>query len=112
MWLGPALFVVVSMFLWSYVGAVFVPEVLARSAVAVLPVLADVELALVGGLLDKKILIAMLEVPALEPLAFQTLRDDIAAWHVGTARDRWLLFADSLIKCATDFAGTSEPTRR
>ncbi len=74
--------------------------------------LADVELDVVRGLLDKKILIATLEVPALEPLAFQILRDDIAAWHLGTARHRWLPFADSLIKCATDFAETSEPTRR
>ena len=74
--------------------------------------LADVELEVINGLLNKKILIATLEVPALEPLAFQILRDDVAAWHLGAARHRWLPFADSLIKCATDFAGTSEPTQR
>jgi hypothetical protein len=73
---------------------------------------ADVELEVVSGLLDKKILVAMFEVPALEPLAFRILRNDIAAWHLGTARHRWLPFADSLIKCATDFAGASEPAQR
>src|SRR5205823_3642604 len=72
--------------------------------------LADVELEGIDRLLDKKILIATLEVPALEPLAFQILRDDVAAWQLGAARDRWLPLADSLIKCATDFARTSEPT--
>jgi hypothetical protein len=74
--------------------------------------LADVDLDVVRGLIDKKILIATLEVPALEPLAFQILRDDVAAWHPGLARRRWLPFADSLLKCATDFAETSEPTQR
>jgi len=74
--------------------------------------LADVELEAISGLLDKRILIATLEVPALEPLAFQIVRDDVAAWHLGAARNRWLPFADSLIKCATNFAGTSEPTQR
>ena len=83
-----------------------------RTPIHALVKLADVELDVVSGLLDKKILIAMLEVPALEPLAFQILRDDVAAWHLGTARHRWLPFADSLIKCATDFAGTSEPAQR
>ena len=43
MWLGPALFVAISIFLWKYVGAVFVPELLARWVFAVLPVLADME---------------------------------------------------------------------
>ena len=44
MWLGPVLFIVVSVFLWKYVGAVFVPEVLARAVFAVLPVLMDVQM--------------------------------------------------------------------
>src|SRR5215471_7751340 len=43
MWLGPLLFVGVSIFLWKYVGAVFVPELLARSVFRVLPVLTEVE---------------------------------------------------------------------
>ena len=47
MWLGPALFIVVSVFLWKYIGAVFVPELLARAVFAILPVLADMELVIV-----------------------------------------------------------------
>jgi hypothetical protein len=46
MWLGPLLFAGMSVFLWKYVGAVFVPEVLARAVFAVLPVLADVEMVI------------------------------------------------------------------
>jgi hypothetical protein len=44
MWLGPLLFVAVSVFLWKYVGGVFVPELVARSVFRALPVLASVEL--------------------------------------------------------------------
>jgi len=43
MWLGPLLFTAVSVFLWKYVGAVFVPELLARSVFSMLPVLTDLE---------------------------------------------------------------------
>lgn len=74
--------------------------------------LADVDLGVVASLVDKKILIAALEVPALEPLAFQILRDEIATWGVGAARNRWLPLADSLVKSARDFAQQSEPTER
>src|SRR5205823_9097353 len=70
------------------------------------------ELDVVRSLIDKKILIAALEVPALEPFAFQILREDIAAWREGTVRQRWLPLADSLVKSAADFSGTTEPTQR
>jgi len=70
------------------------------------------ELDLIRGLIDKKILIAALEVPALEPFAFQILRDDIAAWREGAARQRWLPLADSLVKSAADFSETTEPNQR
>src|SRR3989442_12545798 len=43
MWLGPVLFIVISVFFWKYVGAVFVPELLAHSVFAILPALIDVE---------------------------------------------------------------------
>jgi hypothetical protein len=46
MWLGPVLFVGVSIFLWKYVGAVFVPELVARSVFATLPVLSDIEIVI------------------------------------------------------------------
>ena len=44
MWLGPVLFIAISIFLWKYVGAVFVPDLLARSAFRILPALSDIEL--------------------------------------------------------------------
>src|SRR5437867_335189 len=44
MWLGPALFVVISIFLWKYAGAIFVPDLLARSVFRVVPVLESIEL--------------------------------------------------------------------
>jgi len=46
MWLGPVLFVGVSIFLWKYVGAVFVPQLLARAVFAILPVLLDLEMVI------------------------------------------------------------------
>ncbi len=70
------------------------------------------ELDVIRGLIDKKILIAALEVPALEPFAFQILHDDIAAWREGAARQRWLPLADSLVKSAADFSETTEPNQR
>ena len=44
MWLGPVLFLGLSVFLWKYVGAVFVPEALARVVFSVLPGLMDIEM--------------------------------------------------------------------
>jgi hypothetical protein len=46
MWLGPLLFIAVSVFLWRYLGAVFVPELLARPLFAILPSLLDMELVI------------------------------------------------------------------
>jgi Lantibiotic dehydratase, N terminus len=74
--------------------------------------LADAKLDSIRGLLDKRILITALEVPALEPSAFQILRDDVAAWPQGPARQRWLPIADSLIKCAADLAKASDAAQR
>jgi|SRR5262245_11963199 len=46
MWLGPVVFIIVSVFLWKYVGAVFVPELVARRIFAILPALNDLELVI------------------------------------------------------------------
>jgi hypothetical protein len=43
MWMGPLLYIGVSIFLWKYVGAVFVPELMARSVFALMPALLDLE---------------------------------------------------------------------
>jgi hypothetical protein len=47
MWLGPVLYVAISIFLWQYAGTVFMPELLARRLFSVLPVLQDAEIAVV-----------------------------------------------------------------
>ena len=44
MWLGPALFVTVSIILWKYLGAVFVPDLLARAIYRAFPGLASMDL--------------------------------------------------------------------
>lgn len=47
MWLGPALYIAVSIFLWKYADAVFFPEVVARRILVYLPDFADFETVLV-----------------------------------------------------------------
>jgi len=46
MWLGPMLFIVISVFLWKYVGAVFVPELIARTVFSIVPALSEMELVI------------------------------------------------------------------
>ena len=43
MWMAPLLFVATSVFLWRYLGSVFVPTLLTRSVVALVPALSDLE---------------------------------------------------------------------
>jgi hypothetical protein len=44
MWLGPALFVTVSVLLWKYLGAIFVPDLVARAIYRTLPGLESMDL--------------------------------------------------------------------
>ena len=44
MWLGPALYVTVSVILWKYLGAVFMPDLLARAIYRALPGLQSMDL--------------------------------------------------------------------
>jgi hypothetical protein len=44
MWLGPALFVTISVILWKYIGAVFMPELVARAIYRVVPGLESMNL--------------------------------------------------------------------
>ena len=62
--------------------------------------LADVGLMTSSRLVDKKIVIATLEVPALEPLPSRFCAMISPPGITDTARERWLPFADSLIKSA------------
>jgi len=47
MWLGPVLYLGVSVFLWKYAGAVFMPQLAARSVVGLMPVLEDLQLVVI-----------------------------------------------------------------
>lgn len=50
MWLAPVLYIAISIFLWQYAGAIFMPEFIARRIFSVLPVLRDIETAVVINL--------------------------------------------------------------
>ena len=43
MWMGPLLYVATSIFLWEYVGSVFIPNLLTRSILTLLPALVALE---------------------------------------------------------------------
>ena len=47
MWLGPVLFIVVSVLFWKYIGAVFIPELIARVAFRMVPALSDMEMVII-----------------------------------------------------------------
>lgn len=47
MWLAPFLYAAVSVFLWKYGGAVFVPRLMARSALAWIPSALDMETVII-----------------------------------------------------------------
>lgn len=66
----------------------------------------------VRELVEQNVLLAGLEVPALEPFAFARLRDDLARWQPSAARSCWLTLAEALLQLAADFAGEQEPARR
>jgi hypothetical protein len=44
MWMAPLLYAALSIFFWKYVGAVFMPQLLARSIFAFAPGLLDIEM--------------------------------------------------------------------
>ena len=43
MWMGPLMYVATSIFLWKYLGTVFVPNLLTRSVLLAIPPLTDLE---------------------------------------------------------------------
>src|SRR2546422_7417153 len=47
MWLGPVLYLSVSVFLWWYAGAVFMPFLLTRAVVQAVPLLEDLQLVVI-----------------------------------------------------------------
>jgi len=63
-------------------------------------------------LLERKILRCEVEVPALEPHAFYTLRDDVQKWRPGPARDKWLSILQPIAELPAKLAGTQEVKER
>lgn len=68
--------------------------------------------SLVRTLIAKKIVLAALEVPALEPFAFEKLATDIKAFRPGAARTRWLSFVETLAPLPEKFAAATAVTAR
>ena len=66
----------------------------------------------IRDLISKKILIASVEVPALEPFAFDVLRHDIASWRSSPSRDRWLPIFDSLAESQRKFSAAVNVVQR
>jgi hypothetical protein len=85
MWLGPVLFIAISVFLWKYVGAVFVPELAARSVFRAVPALESIELfVMVNAALvyfGAYVLIAMLWA-SLKPYLRSPFIAGLALWLV------------------------------
>ncbi|MGI8890523.1 MAG: hypothetical protein ACR2G0_07025 [Chthoniobacterales bacterium] len=53
-----------------------------------------------------------MEVPALDPHAFEVLLSDVAAWREGPVRSRWLEKLEPLAALITAFAQTADPMLR
>jgi hypothetical protein len=67
---------------------------------------------IIRELIHNRILIAAMEVRAMEPFAFETLRQDIRSWRDAGARKKWLPIADRLAELATRFCDSSDPAKR
>ena len=63
-------------------------------------------------LAERNIVLWQMEVPALEPHAFEILLADITAWRHGPARTRWLEKLQPLARLPEKFARTAEPLAR
>jgi lantibiotic biosynthesis dehydratase-like protein len=53
-----------------------------------------------------------IQVPALEPKAFETLYDDVRKWNAGKAREKWLPILEQLAELPQKFANAKEPMAR
>jgi hypothetical protein len=64
------------------------------------------------NLVTKKVVIAAVEVPALDPFAFEVLHKDVAGWRTGTPRERWFPIIQSLGELPRRFAALSSSEQR
>jgi hypothetical protein len=67
---------------------------------------------IIRELIDSKILIIAMEVPAMEPFAFEVLHRDIKSWRDTAGREKWLPVADTLVELAARFCDSSDPAQR
>ncbi|MEY2479562.1 MAG: hypothetical protein QOI04_489 [Verrucomicrobiota bacterium] len=67
---------------------------------------------IVRALAEKKILRCAVEVPALEPHAFDLILNDVKKWRTGPSRDKWLSILQPLANLAQKFANVTEPQDR
>lgn len=63
-------------------------------------------------LIERKVVVAGVEVAALEPHAFDVLRDDVQKWRPQGARERWLPRVESLAQLPAALEATDLPTPR
>lgn len=63
---------------------------------------------IVRSLVSRGVLRCAVEVPALTPNAFATLRDDVTNWRSGRAREKWLPLTDAIADLPSRFAGTAD----
>ncbi|MGI9114888.1 MAG: lantibiotic dehydratase [Chthoniobacterales bacterium] len=63
-------------------------------------------------LIEAKVLIAAVEVPAMEPFACEILHRDVKRWSEGPTKQRWLSMVAAFSAFAAEFARTIEPPAR
>ncbi len=66
----------------------------------------------VRRLMERNIVRAAIEVPALEAHAFQTLCDDVQKWRAGATREKWLAILQPIAALAPKFAAARETLDR
>jgi hypothetical protein len=66
----------------------------------------------IRALVEKKILRCAVEVPALEPHAFDVLCGDVEKWRTGEAREKWLPILESIAELPRRFATALETKDR
>ncbi len=69
-------------------------------------------LSTIRNFVSKKILVAEMEVPAMEPFAFQVLHRDIEDWADGPARQRWLPIVTAMSEIPRRFAAAVDARER
>lgn len=66
----------------------------------------------IRNLIAKRVLLCAMEVPALDPFAFDKLHSDVEEFRPGPARDRWLPLLDELSRLPQEFIASSDPIVR